>query len=124
MIKSGVPVLDALKLSSEVSGNYHYEKAWADAMEDVTNGSRICEALTGNPLFPSTLIQMIGSGEETGKLDYVLQKVSVHYDSEVDLALKTATGMLEPIMISVMGVVVGGISMSMMLPIFSLSRSH
>ena len=124
MIQSGVPVLDALQLSSEVAGNYYYEKAWTEAMEEVTNGRRICEALAGNPLFPKTLIQMIGSGEETGKLDYVLTKVSGHYDGEVDLALKTATGMLEPLMISVMGIVVGGIGMSMMLPIFTLSRSH
>lgn len=124
MVQSGVSVLDALQLSSEVAGNYYYEKAWAHALEEVTNGSRICEALADNTLFPKTLIQMIGSGEETGKLDYVLKKVSGYYDGEVDMALKTATSMLEPLMISVMGVVVGGIGMSIMLPIFTLSRSH
>lgn len=124
MVQSGVSVLDALQLSSEVSGNYYYEKAWERALQEVTNGSRICEALADSPLFPKTLIQMIGSGEETGKLDYVLKKVSGYYDGEVDMALKTATSMLEPLMISVMGVVVGGIGMSIMLPIFTLSRSH
>lgn len=124
MVQSGVSVLEALKLSVEVSGNYYYEKAWKDALEEVTNGSRISEALAGNDLFPRTLIQMIGSGEDTGRLDYVLKKVSGYYDGEVETALKTATSMLEPMMITVMGVVVGGIGMSVMLPIFTLSRSH
>ncbi|MCA9119009.1 MAG: type II secretion system F family protein [Planctomycetaceae bacterium] len=124
MVQSGVSVLEALKLSAEVSGNYFYEKAWKDALDDVTNGSRISEALSGNDLFPKTLIQMIGSGEDTGRLDYVLKKVSGYYDGEVETALKTATSMLEPMMITVMGVVVGGIGMSVMLPIFTLSRSH
>ena len=124
MVQSGVSVLEALQLSAEVSGNYFYERAWQNALTEVTNGSRISEALTGNQLFPKTLIQMIGSGEETGRLDYVLKKVSGYYDGEVETALKTATSMLEPMMITVMGVVVGGIGMSVMLPIFTLSRSH
>jgi type IV pilus assembly protein PilC len=124
MVQSGVSVLEALKLSAEVSGNYFYEKAWKDALEEVTNGSRISEALAGNQLFPKTLIQMIGSGEDTGRLDYVLKKVSGYYDGEVETALKTATSMLEPMMITIMGVVVGGIGMSVMLPIFTLSRSQ
>lgn len=124
MVQSGVSVLEALQLSAEVSGNYFYEKAWQNALTEVTNGSRISEALSGNALFPKTLIQMIGSGEETGRLDYVLTKVSGYYDGEVETALKTATSMLEPIMISVMGIVVGGIGMSVMLPIFTLSRTH
>ncbi|HUG66960.1 MAG TPA: type II secretion system F family protein [Pirellulaceae bacterium] len=123
MVQSGVSVLDALKLSAEVSGNYYYEQAWQHALEEVTNGRRISEALAGNQLFPKTLIQMIGSGEDTGRLDYVLKKVSGYYDGEVETALKTATSMLEPLMITAMGVVVGGIGMSVMLPIFSLSRS-
>ena len=65
---------------------------------------------------------MISSGEETGKLDAVLQKVSVYYDREVETSLKTTTSLIEPIMIGVMGFVVGGIGMALMLPIFSLSR--
>jgi type IV pilus assembly protein PilC len=124
MVQSGVSVLEALKLSAEVSGNYFYEQAWQHALDEVINGSRISEALNGNRLFPKTLIQMIGSGEDTGRLDYVLKKVSGYYDGEVETALKTATSILEPLMIAVMGVVVGGIGMSVMLPIFTLSRSH
>ena len=122
MLKSGVPILDALQLSADVSGNYHYEQIWHNVLDQVTSGSQICEALSGNPLFPSTLVQMIGSGEETGKLDVVLQKVSEYYDQEVDTALKGMTSVLEPVMITIMGVVIGTIALSLMLPIFQLSR--
>ncbi len=122
MLGSGVPMLDALRLSAEVSGNYHYEKLWEHVLEQVTGGKRICEVLSGNPLFPRVLVQMIASGEETGRLDFVLDRVSTYYDQEVEVALKTATSLIEPIMISVMGVVVGGIGMALMLPIFSLSK--
>ncbi len=122
MLANGVPIVDSIKLCGEVSGNYYYEKLWEDVLDQVTGGKRICEVLAGNPLFPKVLVQMISSGEETGKLDYVLTRVSGYYDQEVDNALKTATSLIEPIMISVMGVVVGGIGMALLLPIFSLSR--
>ncbi len=122
MVGSGVQVLDAIRLSADVSGNHFYEQTWLHVHNEVTNGNRICDALAGNQLFPHTLVQMIGSGEETGKLDQVLNKVSAHYDLEVENSLKTVTRLIEPLMISVMGVVVGGIGMSLLLPIFSLSR--
>jgi type IV pilus assembly protein PilC len=122
MVAAGVPVLDALRLCSEVSNNFYYERLWLHVLEQVTSGKQICDGLAGSPLFPPMLVQMISTGEETGKLDRVLEKVSTYYDQEVDAAIKTATGMIEPIMISVMGVVVGGIAMSLMLPIFQLSR--
>lgn len=122
MVASGVQVLDAIQRTADVSANYYYEQAWQKVIHDVTNGSRICESLSGSPLFPTTLVQMIGAGEETGKLDSVLAKVSGHYEGEVETSLKTVTSLIEPMMITVMGVVVGGIGMALMLPIFSLSR--
>jgi type IV pilus assembly protein PilC len=122
MLASGVPMLDALRLCAEVSGNYHYERLWYDVRDQVTAGKRICEVLSGNPLFPRVLVQMIASGEETGKLDYVLERVSTYYDQEVDTSLKTATSLIEPIMITAMGFIVGSIGLALLLPIFSLSR--
>jgi type IV pilus assembly protein PilC len=122
MLQSGVSVLDALQLSSEVAGNVYYERLWKQVLEDVTTGKQICDSLRGNSLFPPTVVQMISSGEETGKLDQVLERVSSYFDQEVESALKTATSMIEPLMITAMGVVVGGIGMSLLLPIFSLSR--
>jgi type IV pilus assembly protein PilC len=122
MIQSGVSMLDAIRLTSEISGNVYYERSWNRVLDQITQGNRICEALHGDPLFPKTLIQMIASGEETGKLDFVLQKVSVYYDREVEMSLKTTTSMIEPIMITIMGVIVGGMGLGLMLPIFQLSR--
>ncbi|MBN1912338.1 MAG: type II secretion system F family protein [Pirellulales bacterium] len=122
MISSGVSIIDSLRLTSEVAGNYYYEQLWLQVLERVTGGRRINEALIGNALFPNVLVQMISSGEESGKLDYVLERVSNYYDQEVEVALKTTTSLIEPIMIAVMGVLVGGIGLALMLPVFSLSR--
>jgi len=122
MLASGVPMLDSLRLSAEVAGNCHYEQLWNRVLDQVTGGKRICEVLVTSPLFPRVLVQMIAAGEETGQLHVVLQRVSAYYDQEVEMAIKTATSMIEPLMISLMGVVVGGIGMALLLPIFSLSR--
>ena len=124
MIASGVPMLDALRLCSEVAGNYFYEQLWIHVQDRVSSGDQICDALTGNPLFPPMLVQMISSGEQTGKLDSVLERVSTYFDHEVETSVKTVTSMIEPIMITLMGVVVGGIGMALMLPIFQLSKTH
>ena len=122
MVASGVPVLDAIRLCADVTGNFFYERLWLAVLDQVTGGKQICVALAKNPLFPPMLVQMISTGEETGKLDVVLERVSTYYDQEVESSLKTVTSMIEPIMITIMGVVVGGIAMSLLLPIFSLSR--
>jgi type IV pilus assembly protein PilC len=122
LLQSGVSILDALQLSSKVAGNSHYEAMWGRVIEHVTTGSRVCEALSSESLMPRTVVQMISSGEETGKLDDVLIRLSGHYDREVDNSIKTATSLIEPLMITGMGVVVGAIAMGLLMPIFSLSR--
>jgi type IV pilus assembly protein PilC len=123
MVKSGVSMLDALQLTADVSGNYHYEQLWLRVKDQVTEGDQIHSALASNPLFPPVLVQMIRAGEETGKLDVVLERVSDHFDQEVEVSLKTCTSLIEPIMIALMGLVVGGIGMALLLPIFTLSRT-
>ena len=123
MLRGGVPLLDALEISAEVSGNHFFQQAWLRAVTDITQGKRIREALATSKLFPATLLQMIACGEETGTLDDVLGKVSKHYDAEVDSSLKVATRLLEPAMITAMGAVVGCIAYSLLLPVFQLSSS-
>lgn len=123
MVASGVSMLDAIKLTAGVASNWYYEQAWLRVLSQITEGHRICDALQAEKgLFPSTLIQMIGSGEETGKLDKVLTKVSTFYDREVETSLKATTSLIEPLMICAMGFIVGGIALGLLLPIFSLSR--
>lgn len=122
MIAAGVTTLDSLRLCGEASGNHVYQDLWEQVRHRVTGGEQICEALANNPLVPPTLVQMIASGEQSGRLDDVLKRVSTFYDREVETSLKTATSLIEPIMIGVMGVVVGTIGLALLLPIFSLSR--
>lgn len=123
MLTGGVPMLEAIDLCGKVSGNFYYKKLWEEVSEAVIAGNQIWDSLCGNPLIPGTLVQMIRSGEETGKLDDVLQRVSDYYDREVEVALKTATSLIEPVMVIMMGILIGGIAMSLLLPIFSLSSS-
>ena len=122
MLASGVPVMESIRLAGAVSSNYYYEQLWSRVLDEVTGGKRICETLQGSPLFPRVLVQMIAAGEDTGRLDVVLEKVSTYYDGEVETSLKATTSLIEPLMISVMGVVVGTIGLALMLPIFSLSK--
>jgi type IV pilus assembly protein PilC len=123
MIGSGVSMLDALRLTADVAGNWYYEQAWLRVLDQVTEGRRISESLRDEKdLFPPTLIQMIDAGEETGKLDVVLAKVSGFYDREVETSLKATTSMIEPLMICAMGFIVGGIALGLLMPIFQLSR--
>jgi type IV pilus assembly protein PilC len=122
MIGAGVSMLDAIRLAAEVSGNIHYEVIWMHVLDQITQGKRVAESLAGNKLFPSTLVQMISSGEETGKLDRILAKVSIYYDREVESSIKAATSLIEPILIVGMGIIVGSIAMGLLLPIFQLSK--
>ena len=123
MVASGVSMLDAIRLTAEVASNWYYEQAWLRVLDQVTEGRRIAESLEEERgLFPPTLVQMIGAGEETGKLDVVLGKVSSFYDREVEASLKATTSMIEPLMICIMGVIVGGIALGLLMPIFQLSK--
>ena len=122
MVASGVSMLEAIKLTAEVSSNYYYEQVWLRVLAGITQGNRIVDSLKDEPLLPPTLVQMIGAGEETGKLDTVLTKVSSYYDREVETSLKATTSLIEPLMICAMGVIVGGIALGLLMPIFQLSR--
>ena len=122
-VNAGVPMLDCLRLSANVSGNVLFEEAWLNAADQVTAGRQIHQSLEGHPLFPPTMLQMVGSGETTGRLGAVLNKVADAYDREVAGAIKTSTSMIEPIMVFIMGGVIGTIALAMLLPIFKLS-SH
>lgn len=123
LVRSDVPMLQSLELTSQVCNNANYSQLWKNVIDAVTSGSQIHESLRKSQLFPATIVQMIAAGEETGRLDDVLEKVSTHYEHDVDLSIKTTTSLIEPIMIAVMGVVVGGIALALLMPIFSLSRN-
>jgi type IV pilus assembly protein PilC len=122
-VNAGVPVLEAIELCAGVANNVLYEESWLAAGERVAAGRQIHEALEDNKLFPATLLQMIASGESTGKLGNILNKVGEYYEREIANAVKAATSLIEPVMVFVMGGVIGSIALAMLLPIFKLS-SH
>jgi type IV pilus assembly protein PilC len=121
LIKSGVPILQALDTVAKTSGNKVVENAIMKARESIREGEKIADPLKVSGIFPPMVIQMISVGEETGNLEIMLSKIADFYDQEVDTAVKAMTSLIEPVVICVMGVVIGGIVICMFLPIFKMS---
>jgi type IV pilus assembly protein PilC len=122
LIKSGVPILQALETVAKTSGNKVIEIAIMTARESVKEGERIATQLRKANVFPPMVIQMVAIGEETGNLDTMLNKIADFYDQEVDVAVKSLTSMIEPIIIVIMGLVIGFIVIAMFLPMFELGE--
>jgi len=120
LVKSGVPILQALETVAKTSGNKVIEIAIMSAREAVKEGERIATPLKKANIFPPMVIQMVAIGEETGNLDAMLNKIADFYDQEVDTAVKGLTSMIEPIIIVIMGVVIGFIVIAMFMPMFEL----
>lgn len=120
LIKSGVPIMQGLETVGATAGNKIIEEAVLGARESIREGGRLADPLKKSGIFPNMVTQMIGVGEETGALDQMLAKIADFYDQEVDTAVKGLTSMIEPIVIVVMGVVIGTIVVAMFLPMFSM----
>ena len=120
LVHSGVPLLQAIDITAKTAGNSHLEKAMDDVKLSVQRGGTIAEPLRASPLFPSMVAHMVGVGEETGNLDGMLGKVADFYEDEVAAVIKALTSILEPVMILVVGGIVGFIVISMYLPLFQL----
>ncbi len=121
MVSSGVPILSALDIVSRTSGNKTVERAVLEARQSISEGQSLAEPLSETDIFPPMVTHMISIGEATGALDNMLEKIADFYDDEVDVAVDTLTSLLEPIMIVFLGVVVGGLVISMYLPIFQIA---
>ncbi len=119
-VSSGVPILQAVEISGETAGNAVIQAAMGDVYTSVKNGGSIARPLEANKVFPPMVSHMVAVGEESGQLEAMLEKIADFYDAEVDAKVKALTSMIEPIMITVVGVIVGFIVISMYLPIFSL----
>src|SRR5918993_196370 len=122
LINAGVPMLDTLAITADISGNILYKRMWRVVYGAVKQGKKISAPLQKSPLLPRSVVQMISAGEESGKLGEVLDTVSEFYARELRLVIKSVTAMIEPLMIVVMGGLVGFIAMSIILPIFKLSQ--
>lgn len=122
LINAGVPMLDTLSITAEISGNTLYKRMWRAVYQAVKQGKKISAPLNKSPLLPRSVVQMIAAGEESGKLGEVLDEVSEYYARELKNVIKSVTAMIEPLMIVIMGSIVGFIAMSIILPIFKLSQ--
>jgi len=118
---SGVPILDTIMITANISGNVHYKRMWLNVHDSVKQGKKIASSLRESTLMPRGVVQMIQSGEESGTLGEVLQDVAEFYGRELKTIIKIVTSMIEPIMIVAMGFLVGFIAMSIILPIFKMS---
>ncbi|MBP9667904.1 type II secretion system F family protein [Candidatus Saccharibacteria bacterium] len=123
LIGAGVAVLEALDVTAHAVGNSVYEKAILDAAEKVKNGATLSSIVEANTLFPAIVPQMLSVGEETGQTDVVLVKVADFYEEEVDTAIDGLSSIIEPVMIVLMGGMVGLIAASVMMPIANLSQN-
>ncbi len=123
LLGSGVAILDSLEITAKTSGNAVVEKAILAARTSISEGEDISGPLSREKVFPAMVIQMVRIGEQSGQLDVMLTKVADFYDQEVDQAVDNLTAALEPIIMIVLGVVIGGLVVSMYLPIFQMAST-
>jgi type IV pilus assembly protein PilC len=123
LVSSGVPILDGLTIVSKTSGNKTIETAILSARTSIREGETIAEPLGRSGMFPPMVIQMISVGESTGALDSMLSKIADFYEEEVDVAVGNLTSLLEPLLMVFLGVVIGGVVISMYLPIFQMASA-
>lgn len=120
LVKSGVPILGAMEIVSDTSGNLVISRIVDGARDSVKNGDSLSEPFTKSTVFPPMVVKMMSIGERSGALDALLEKIAEFYDAQVKAAVKSLTSMIEPILITVMGVIVGGVVMSVFLPILDV----
>jgi type IV pilus assembly protein PilC len=120
MFAAGVPLVEALESVAGATGNIVYENAVLRMRDEVATGQRLQRAMESTSLFPNMVVQMIAVGEESGSLDTMSGKVATFYEAEVDNAVDAMSSLLEPMIMVILGVLVGGMVVAMYLPIFKL----
>ncbi|UCD49061.1 MAG: type II secretion system F family protein [Phycisphaerales bacterium] len=121
LTRAGVPILNTLSITAHISGNVLYKRMWLGIHEEVRQGKKIASSLSQYKLMPNSVVQMIRSGEDSGNMADVLRDIADFYARELKAVIKAVTSMIEPIMIVLMGLLVGFIAMSIILPIFKMS---
>ncbi len=123
MIQSGVSMLDSVTLTTNVCGSLHYQKMWSTVRERIERGQQISEALSDSPHIPRSVVKMLSAGERGGRLGVVMERVAKFCEAEMNVAIKALTSLIEPAIVLFLGVVVGGLVLAMLLPIFSISKA-
>jgi type IV pilus assembly protein PilC len=122
LLGAGVGILDAIGICREVTNNIPFDRMWTDMEVYIRNGQPMSDAVFESPYVPQYVASMMASGEQSGRLPEVMDKVANFADEELEVRVKTASSMIEPLMILIMGSVVGGVAIAMLLPIFSMSK--
>jgi type IV pilus assembly protein PilC len=122
LVRSGVPILEVLQTVSQTVGNVTMEKAIKAASADIERGEGISNALGKHPVFPTMIIRMMRAGEQTGNIDNMLERISNFQDEEIESVLSGLMSLIEPLIIVVLGVIIGGMVICMYLPIFNLAN--
>jgi len=122
MLSSGVSISEALTITARTAGNRILELGILKTLDAIRAGTSISTPLKETGIFPSMVIQMISTGEKTGKLDIMLEEVSAFYDPEIEYTIRNLTSLLEPFMLLAMGVMVAFIALSVLMPIFNLIK--
>jgi type IV pilus assembly protein PilC len=120
LMSSGVTILEGLDITAGTAGNVIIQKALMNARKQVEEGKTLVEPLKKEAIFPPMVTQVVSVGEQTGELDQMLEKLADYYEEEADSAIASLLTLMEPVMIIFLGVIIGGIVISMYLPIFSL----
>jgi len=120
MSAAGVPLVEALASVAGATGNVVYSTAVMHMRDDVSAGSQLQQSMRQTALFPNMVVQMVAIGEEAGSLDNMLAKIADFYEEEVDNAVDSLSSLIEPMIMAILGVVVGGLVIAMYLPIFKL----
>ena len=122
MIRAGVPILRALAIVGDTSGNWMIQRALEEVADSVRQGNSLSGQLSDHPVFPPMVTQMIAVGEDAGSLETMLNKIADFYDQEVEAATEQLTAMIEPLMVAFLGVVIGSMVVALYLPIFNISK--
>ena len=122
LLASGVNLLDIINICRGVTNNVYYDRMWTMMEQGVRDGRQISDAVFATPFMPRNIASMINSGERSGRLAEVMERIAAFSEEELDAAVKQVTSYVEPVMIMLMGVVVGGVAMALLLPVFSMGK--
>ncbi len=122
MVSAGVPILDMIEIVREVTNNALYEDLWTDADNRLRQGAQLSDSLFDSPLIPRSVAQMVYSGERSGRIGDVMERIADYTENDFDEQIKTTTSLIEPAMTAIMGMIIGFVAIALLLPIFSIGN--
>ena len=123
MIAAGVPILDMVTIARDVTQNRYFEELWDEVNDKLRHGSQLSDGLFASPLIPRSVSQMVYSGEKSGRMGPVMEKIADFTEADFDEQVKVSTQFIEPALVGAMGLIVGFVAIALLLPIFTVGRA-